>query len=216
MDQHTSNRMTILVFTGFAVAFLATLHLRPYAGSWLVKTIPILMLALFALKNLIGKEGKLLFSGLLASAAGDILLELPDPSLFVPGMGAFILAHIFYIALFCRQPRATVPRVSILILILAYTIGFGTLLFPHLKEMTLPILFYLTVIAIMGISACMGRRNNRMVITGALIFIASDSLIAWNMFLAPIPHSSIWVMSTYYTAQALLTAGVYRALLNLQ
>lgn len=36
---------------------------------------------------------------------------------------------------------------------------------------------------------------------GAVLFVISDSLIAFNMFYAPIPHSKLYVMVTYYLAQ---------------
>ena len=35
---------------------------------------------------------------------------------------------------------------------------------------------------------------------GAMLFMLSDSLLAWNRFHAAIPWSSLWVLSTYYLA----------------
>jgi len=39
---------------------------------------------------------------------------------------------------------------------------------------------------------------------GACIFMASDSLIAVNKFLAPIPLASFWILLTYFAAQLLI------------
>lgn len=42
---------------------------------------------------------------------------------------------------------------------------------------------------------------------GALVFMASDLILAQDKFVKPVPLATLCVMSTYYTAQALLTLG---------
>jgi len=66
------------------------------------------------------------------------------------------------------------------------------------------------VILAMGVSTCLGFYTNGIIIAGAVLFIISDALIAYPMFVAPITHSSFWVMFTYYAAQALLTYGTLK------
>ena len=46
------------------------------------------------------------------------------------------------------------------------------------------------------------------VFVGALLFILSDSLLAFDKFLVPIPHAGVLVMSTYIAAQYLIVEGV--------
>lgn len=198
----------IAVFFLFSAGFLASLGFRPYPLSWLVKTIPIACLALFALTRLSGPARWAMASGFSFSAVGDILLELPAPGLFQAGMGAFILAHIAYITWFVRHPRLTPGRGLAMAGMVAFTLGIAFFLYPKLGEMVLPIMVYLLVILAMGIAACLGRVNNLWVMGGAALFILSDSLIAFNMFAGPLPNSSFWVMLTYYLAQALLAIGV--------
>lgn len=36
---------------------------------------------------------------------------------------------------------------------------------------------------------------------GAILFVISDSIIAFNLFYSPIQYSQVYVMITYYTAQ---------------
>jgi len=204
------NLVLILCFTGFSMAFLFLLDSRPYGASWLVKTIPIACLALFAFKNFTGVRAWLMTLGFSFSALGDVLLELPHQGLFQAGMGAFILAHISYTALFMRKPGLVLSRGIVMTGMIAAVLTFGFFLFPKLGDMVIPILVYLVVILLMGISACAGRENNGLIIAGAGLFILSDSLIAYTMFAAPIPFSSFWVMTTYYAAQALLASGVYQ------
>ena len=38
----------------------------------------------------------------------------------------------------------------------------------------------------------------------------SDSLLATNRFVTPLPMAQVWVLATYYAAQALIVAGMLR------
>jgi len=210
-DLKAVNRILVLGFMGFALAFLWSLDQRPYALSWLVKTSPIAFLVMFSFLNVPGRPGRLLGLGLVFSGVGDILLELPFKGLFEAGMGAFILAHLFYIVLFFRHPRLTRGRGAVMGVMVVSTLGFAVFLFPVLGPMKLPIYVYLSVILCMGISACAGEKNHNLVIAGAAFFIFSDALIAYTRFVSPLADSSLWVMLTYYGAQALLAAGVFRS-----
>lgn len=202
------NRFLITGFIVFSTAFLAFMNSEPHTLSWLVKTLPIVCLAFFAFLNMQGK--RLLGVGLVFSGIGDVLLELPVEGLFEAGMGAFILAHFCYISLFLRKPRLTLMRALVMGSMALFTLGFSVKLYPALGPMKIPIFVYLGVILAMGVSACLGLYTNGIIIAGAVLFIISDALIAYPMFVAPIDHSSFWVMFTYYAAQALLTYGTLK------
>jgi len=83
----------------------------------------------------------------------------------------------------------------------------GVQLFPHLGDMLIPVAAYLFIIFAMGISAALGAANHTLVIAGAGLFILSDSLIAINQFLTPVPLSDLLIMITYYLAQLFITFG---------
>ena len=212
MVTKNSNRILGCLFFCFAAAYMLTLSLRPYPLSCMVKSIPIFCLAILAWRNIPGKRGKLLFFGFFLSGLGDIFLEFPSKNFFILGMGFFTLAHLFYISVFLGRPTLTLGRGMALGLILVYSLGFGIFLFPRLGDMMLPICLYLGVISIMGISACLGEHNHPLVILGASLFIISDSIIAYTLFVSPIYLSSIWVMTTYYFAQLLLALGCMKIL----
>ena len=40
--------------------------------------------------------------------------------------------------------------------------------------------------------------------TGSLLFVFSDGLIAYNMFVTRVPHAGKWIMVTYFLAQLLI------------
>jgi alkenylglycerophosphocholine hydrolase len=197
------------IFFCFAAGYMLTLYLRPYPLSYMVKSIPIFCLSAFVWRNIPGKKGTLLFLGFLCSGVGDIFLEFPLKAFFFAGMGFFTLAHLFYIFVFLNKPGLTPGRAMALGVIIVYSLGFGSFLFPKLGNMALPICLYLAVISVMGASACLGRFNHPLVILGASLFIISDSIIAYTMFVAPVSLSSFWVMTTYYLAQLLLAWGTF-------
>lgn len=62
-----------------------------------------------------------------------------------------------------------------------------------------PVLFYITAIMLMAWAAFM--TGNRCLIIGSLLFVISDSVLAWNMFVSPVSYSHLAIMSTYYGAQ---------------
>lgn len=74
---------------------------------------------------------------------------------------------------------------------------------------------YVLVIALMAAQA-IGRATVRRgrsafaVALGAGFFMLSDTLLAINRFVSPLPMSQVWVLSTYYAAQVLIVAGMLR------
>jgi len=197
------------LFFFFASLFLLSLPFRPYPLAPLVKSIPVFCLLSIALIRVSGVR-KVLFAGaLLFSGIGDILLEIGGKRMFLYGLGTFMAAHLFYIAAFFRRPlQKGAGRLSAAGMIAAFGVGMGFVLLPNLAGMATPIAGYLFIICAMGIAAALGRDNPGIVLAGACIFILSDAIIAVNRFLAPVPASSFWVMTTYYAAQSLIVAGV--------
>jgi alkylglycerol monooxygenase len=50
------------------------------------------------------------------------------------------------------------------------------------------------------------------VAVGAAFFMLSDTLLAINRFVSPLPMSQVWVLSTYYAAQILIVRNIVRPL----
>ncbi|MBE7939127.1 MULTISPECIES: lysoplasmalogenase family protein [Ramlibacter] len=151
--------------------------------------------------------GRWLAGGLLLSLAGDVLLMLPGH--FVGGLVAFLLAHLCYIAAL-RDGAGWLPRPLALAATLAYGAAMLAFLFPTLPPaLRMPVSAYVAVIALMaaqalGRAAVLGGRDAAAVGLGALLFMASDSLLAVNRFALALPLAPLWVLSTYYGAQWLI------------
>jgi sterol desaturase/sphingolipid hydroxylase (fatty acid hydroxylase superfamily)/uncharacterized membrane protein YhhN len=151
----------------------------------------------------------LLLGALVFSLVGDVFLMLPG-NYFIPGLASFLVAHLFYIALF-RQGQGWFASKRALVGVLAvgalmYSIVWSGLNDPVLK---IAVAAYVGVISLMaaqaiGRATTTGDAASRWVAVGACVFMLSDSLIAINKFVTPVALSSLWILSTYYCAQMLI------------
>ncbi|MCY1166143.1 MAG: lysoplasmalogenase family protein [Pseudomonadota bacterium] len=156
-----------------------------------------------------GRFDAFLLAALAASLAGDVLLMFP--AYFIPGLLAFLVAHLFFIALF-RLGVAWFPSRRILGLTLATGLAMYAFLWPHLDPVLKgAVAAYVLVIALMAAQA-MGRalvlrdKSAIAVAVGAGFFMLSDALLAINRFVQPLPLAQLWVLGTYYVAQILITS----------
>jgi uncharacterized membrane protein YhhN len=214
LDQHSEvNKMTavqktsLYIFAAFAIIFIAALPFQPYPGNFVIKAIPAISIAVLALIAVNRMAGKLLFVSLLFCAAGDVALELGAGKYFVIGLGLFLIAQIMFIATFSRDFKMQRSRIPIIVILAIYALAIASIMTPSLKEMVIPVYFYLTAITLMGIFAALRTARNKFTIYGALSFIVSDSIIAINKFMTPVPAVDYAVMITYYLALFLIVYG---------
>ncbi len=152
------------------------------------------------------------------SLAGDVFLMLPE-KWFLPGLVAFLLAHIAYIIGFLNVwPTFNIPTliVAVLVAVTSYQIyrGIAVGLKRRGREsMRLPVLAYTIVISVMLFLALsvVTRRSETLpsllLAAGALLFYLSDTWNAWHRFVEPMAHRQIKVMASYHLGQMLLTMG---------
>ncbi|MEG0199623.1 MAG: lysoplasmalogenase family protein [Comamonas sp.] len=152
-----------------------------------------------------------LLAALALSMLGDVFLMLDG--LFIPGLVSFLLAHLCYIALFKQNAPWFANRSAMVLIGLIALTMYGYLWQGGLPaELRIPVLAYVGVIATMSAQAwgCYRVQPNRgtlLVALGASFFMLSDSILAINRFVQPLPWSAIWVLSSYYLAQALIVQG---------
>lgn len=154
-----------------------------------------------------GRQQALLIAGLALSLAGDCLLMFEG--FFIPGLVAFLAAHVCYVALF-RQGLPWFPSRTALFATFAAAAAMYAFLFGSLGAvLRVAVGAYVIVIALMAAQAigraCVLRdRASIAVAAGAVLFMASDSLLATNRFAVPLPLAQLWVLATYYAAQVLI------------
>jgi alkenylglycerophosphocholine hydrolase len=157
--------------------------------------------------------------GILFSLAGDVLLTFER--MFLPGLVAFLLAHLAYIVGF-REEILTLTAWS-LILALFIAVNIGRLLGRIVETMrskgenklVFPVLVYGTIISVMLYAAMSTISNSDwknsaalFISVGAFFFCVSDAILAWNKFVAPVRNGRVWNIVLYYLGQIGLIAGV--------
>ena len=88
-------------------------------------------------------------------------------------------------------------------------------LFPKLGPLKIPILIYATVITTMLYFAFKGslkwtKKFGELILVGAIFFVGSDSILAFDKFYSPIPFNSFLIMSTYTLAQYFIVSGILK------
>ena len=191
--------------------------------DWLSFLLKALMMPLLMVIVLIRRDpGKnrfnlLMLAGLIFSLAGDIFLEVPKgvADLFVPGLASFLLAQVSYLILFFASPGRdymTGKRLFLVLPIAVYGMTLVSYLYDGLGEMRVPVMIYAAVILLMLAAAInrlekVNRRSYWLVLTGAILFVVSDSSIAISKFGHSFRGASAVIMSTYLVAQYLIVTG---------
>jgi uncharacterized membrane protein YhhN len=207
----TARRLLLPIALVFAIAYVGTLALLPYPGDFVVKSIPAICLSMLALSAVPGLRGKLLSAALLFCAAGDAALGFDKGENLTVGLGFFLVAQVLLVVTFTRDFKIQKPRIPGAVFLVAFAVLMAITLTPSLEEMALPVYVYLTVITVMGITAAFRYPTSKLVVYGALFFIASDSILAIEEFRDPFPSSDYLVMVTYYLAILLIAYGFVRA-----
>lgn len=121
------------------------------------------------------------------------------------GVAAFSVAHLLYLRAFGLSPL----QPGVLLCTSLASLTYYSFLLPHLKpNMVLPVSAYGLVLNSMlwrglGWGGSAGW--------GAVLFVFSDCVLAWNTFVYSLPFARLVIMSTYYAAQLLLTLSALRS-----
>ena len=156
----------------------------------------------------------LLVAGLAACTLGDACLAGRTERWLIPGMAAFFIGHVFYVALFWATGQVGGDLLNYLARAVLVFAGAGYVfwLSPSLGPMRLPVLAYAAVILVMGAAAIALPPGFGLVLVGALMFIASDAILANELFRRPagetprwLPSISLW--NLYFFGQMLIALG---------
>ena len=225
LNRSLNRSLPALTVLSGALAILAFIGVLPAPLAFVFKPLTTVLVIAFAWPR--GSDApqqrRLIRTGLVLSLAGDVFLLWPVQG-FLPGLVAFLLAHLAYIAAFCvpvkfaAKPMLFVAYAAAAALILSQ-------LWPGVPNaLRVPVLAYVACLATMAAQAAAWWRSRtgmaapdaapdvapdaaadatlaRAAALGGLLFMASDSLLAINKFAAPLPLSSLWILLTYWSAQ---------------
>ncbi|MCW3091000.1 MAG: hypothetical protein JWP81_2069 [Ferruginibacter sp.] len=192
------------------------------SNDWIHSIVkPLLMPALgLVLFNSPGRRDskKLIAAGLLFSWLGDVFLLFESHRLifFILGLASFLITHICYIihflAIRSQAPSLLKKQPLYILLIIGYGAGLVLLLYNDLGPLKIPVIMYATVICSMllcsiHIYSKVNFPGNLYYVTGALLFVMSDSILAVNKFYHSITLAGVWLMLSYCAAQFFIIKG---------
>ena len=181
---------------------------------YVFKPLTTLLIILFAVlqEPQVSENYKLLIiSGLVLSLAGDIFLMLPKDR-FVAGLGSFFIAHLFFILAFAGN-FGPYWGWGYLIPILIYTGIFLKILLPHTNKMSIPVVAYTLVLTVFlwqagGRAWTLAGDSATIAFFGAVLFVASDSILAYDRFVKGFKFAGVFIMLTYWMAQVFIALSI--------
>lgn len=204
------------LFVAAACGYIVSAGSPHRRAIWYTKPFAMPLLALtYVLAS--GNPNFWILAGLGCGAAGDVLLIRAERTgFFLAGLAAFLLGHLAYLAAFLGPVLRTGPVPPWAFAAAAPLAAYGVLVYRRLRPGTgalkLPVALYTVVILAMALAALLRVSSATglsfwLPLFGALCFVASDTLLAFQRFRRPIRSGRTLVALTYVAAQTLIVLG---------
>ena len=195
-----SSRVVITLFFLFGALYLFRGAIECNHWLWLdfTKALPV---AFLGITTWFSGGNKLLPIALLLSACGDIAGEHGE---LLWQIGFFAAAHIAFITYFIRFAKVTRNRVAVIVLWSIAMLLFGGFIVSHISNIVIAVacaIYILIIGSMVGSTILIESKYRWLYIVAALIFVISDSCIAWNRFVCKFDGAGLAIMTTYFTAQ---------------
>ena len=211
--------LLLSIFCGVSYLLAPFLVAQQIHSDWIInviiKGLAVSPLAIIAFRLLPNREGKLLGSALIFSSVGDIFLALRNGDYFAFGLLSFLVAHLFFITLWLRnwsKPMQTNTAQKLLLTVLiAFLVVMLWWLLPVPNDLSIPVTIYMCVLTTMVITAALANFKTAWIISGASLFMLSDSLIALSTFKNVVGGTlaGFLIWSTYYLAEYFIALGFF-------
>jgi uncharacterized membrane protein YhhN len=156
-------------------------------------------------------------AALAAGFLGDVfLLNERKPLYLELGIASFMAGQIFYITSFIKASAGInqIPLWCLIFLIpyVLYGVYNYRILRNKLGAMKIPAIVYFAVLILMSFTCLAvlvsGKTQLIPAFIGSLLFVASDTILAYNIFSSEKEYADIYIMSTYAAAQLLIVLGM--------
>jgi alkenylglycerophosphocholine hydrolase len=165
-----------------------------------------------------GGYARRIAAAILLCMVADLLLEFRQ-SAFVYGMAVFLMGQLVFASAFRMREASARP-----LLALPFLVWLGAAfaaIEPGLGSLRVPVIVYMAAIGVMMWRAAAwfaaSRATGRdavpagLALAGAVVFGASDTVIALDRFDAPVAGARYVIILTYWAALALIAASAVRA-----
>ncbi|MEM7068343.1 MAG: lysoplasmalogenase [Pseudomonadota bacterium] len=214
--------IAISIVSAFAYGTKFTVQ-KPSVNRTVVKMLAVGSLVILGLHQTVPLP---LLLALIFGTVGDGFLSRDGDKNFLAGLAAFLIGHICYIVLFVNVGAEFgalteyTTRITIAAFLIIIAVGVTISITPHLKELKLPVYAYVAISLVLGIAALMLPGSNAFLIVtlGAFMFITSDIILAYDLFVIPqesevhdISARALWFL--YWGGQLLIFWGITQAAL---
>ena len=207
--------MTLLLITTFLSAILYLVFDHKKSKLIFVfkplTTILVIIIAFLQPSGILETYKYLILTGLVFSLIGDVFLMLPSDK-FIHGLASFLIAHIFFIVAFTLDFG---PYFEWTLLIPAAIITFPFLWFllPKTGKMKIPVFVYSLMLMIFlwqatGRFYYLAETTAFYTLIGAVLFIISDSVLAYTRFVKELKISHSLIHFTYWGALVFLALSI--------
>ena len=140
---------------------------------------------------------------------GDVFLMFPD-RFFLFGLASFLVGHLAYVGGFAVHDLSAGGAVVGLAVVAGGLATIGRRIVTAVADaepkLTTPVGAYIGVISLMVMLAM--ATGQPTAIVGALLFYASDALIAWNKFIEESSWGRVAIIVTYHLGQFLIVLSL--------
>ncbi len=182
---------------------------------------PLLIIYYFTMTSELSYAVNVLIAfGVALGCVGDVTLLWPKKqALFMIGLVSFLLGHVLYVVAFMKAMNSFSTAAwwcyLALIAYAAYFFAAFRMFRPYLKEMLGPVIVYMVLLLMMsfvalGVVASITVGDVKQpwyLFVGSLAFIASDSLLANQVFRKAFKYDQAFIMITYILAQFFIVQG---------
>lgn len=227
-NRHLQRAFFLCAIGAIAGALLASDH----QGIWqwlhyLTKPTATALLFVLVVRNAATTTyGRAIAAGLVFALCGDVFLMLPG-DFFLFGLVSFLLTHCAYIYALTRDARVGSQwpiYAGFAIVALVMVAGLWNAVPAGMRP---PVAVYAAALAFMAAQAVSRARQMpkktsarasagtpaaataRLAAVGGVLFLISDTILAYGRFRWVIPGQSLWVLGTYYVAQWLFARSTY-------
>jgi uncharacterized membrane protein YhhN len=154
---------------------------------------------------------------MLCAFLGDFFLMWYEKrTYFLSGLLSFFVMQILYIAFINNNQLAgsilSVPNIIMACMYLLLGTIIFSLLVKHLSNLMIPVIFYILLLLSVSYFCFLNVMEHKTEIAfvqyaGSLLFLISDTLLAFDSFRKPIRFGGIYIMISYIVAQLFLLAG---------
>jgi uncharacterized membrane protein YhhN len=195
----------------FAIIFILNLLFFDVLTQYRMVAKPMIMASLIGFYiSYVSRQDNTFILALIFALFGDVFLLFDGQSMFMIGLGSFLLMQFCYTIVFFKNRgdnKFLYPFAVVIILaaMLLYAMS------PYLGELKIPVMIYVAAIITMTYAAIhrkIGIKGYWLIVIGALLFVVSDGVLAWDKFVEKITGAQYLIMATYMAAQYCIIRGI--------